>query len=48
MSDDKWRNEIEEMAKKEPKVAKHLAGKEIRRVVYVEGRLINFVTVEKG
>ena len=38
------RSEIEKLAKKEPKVAKYLRGKKIKRVIFVPARLINFVT----
>ena len=36
--------EIEELAKKEPKAAKYLKDKKIKRVVFVPSKLINFVT----
>jgi leucyl-tRNA synthetase len=36
-------DDLREMALKEEKVAKDVAGKEIRKVVIVPGRLINFV-----
>ena len=35
--------EVEELAKKSEKVANYLHGQAIRKVIYVEGRLINFV-----
>jgi len=38
------RNEVEKLAKKDFKVKKHLKGKKIKRVVFVPGKLINFVT----
>ncbi|OGH14417.1 MAG: leucine--tRNA ligase [Candidatus Levybacteria bacterium RIFCSPHIGHO2_01_FULL_38_26] len=41
---DKVQSYIEELAKESKKVRKHLEGKEIKRVVYVEGKIINFVT----
>lgn len=34
---------VESVAKSEPKVAAHLDGHEIVKVIYVEGRLVNFV-----
>ena len=37
-------NKVEEEAKRSEKVAKYLSGFTIKKVVYVEGRLINFVT----
>lgn len=39
----KSKEEIEQLAKKDEKVAKWLEGKEIRKVIFVPGRLINFV-----
>ncbi len=39
----KKRGEIEELAKKEANVAKYLKGKKIKKVVFIPGRLINFV-----
>ncbi|MBI4079132.1 MAG: leucine--tRNA ligase [Candidatus Levybacteria bacterium] len=36
---------IEQLAKESAKVQKYLEGKKIKKVVYVEGKLINFVTV---
>jgi len=36
---------IEEMARKEEKIGKWLAGKRIKKTVFVSGRLINFVTL---
>ena len=35
--------DIEVAAKKDPAIAKHLAGKTIRKVIYVPGRLLNIV-----
>ena len=35
--------EIEKMAKKDEKVKKYLEGKEIKKTIYVPGKLINFV-----
>jgi len=39
----KSQNDVEEAAKTSEKVAKHLEGQTIRKVIYVEGKLINFV-----
>ncbi|MBI2034416.1 MAG: hypothetical protein HYT11_01655, partial [Candidatus Levybacteria bacterium] len=39
----KAKSEIEEIAKKDERVGKYLEGKEIKKVVYVEGKIINFV-----
>lgn len=36
-------NEIEELAKKEPRVAKYLESQPIKKVIFVPGKLINFV-----
>ncbi len=36
-------DEVLELAKAEPNVAKHLEGKEIRKVIYVQDRLLNIV-----
>jgi leucyl-tRNA synthetase len=41
--DSKNKNKVEKMAKEEPKIQKWLEGKEIRKVIFVEGKLINFV-----
>jgi leucyl-tRNA synthetase len=38
-------HEIENMAKSDRNVAKWLEGKQIKNVVFVPGRLINFVAV---
>ncbi len=38
------RNEIEALAKESGKVQKYLEGKEVKKVIYVEGKIINFVT----
>ncbi|MFH1840980.1 MAG: leucine--tRNA ligase [Candidatus Shapirobacteria bacterium] len=35
--------ETEEAAKKEPRVARFLAGKTIKKVIYIPGKLVNFV-----
>jgi leucyl-tRNA synthetase len=40
----KIQNVIEEAAKQSEKVQKHLEGQTIRKIIYVEGKLINFVT----
>ena len=37
------RSEIEELAKKDERVLKYLEGKEIKKVIFVPGKLINFV-----
>jgi len=34
---------VEELAKASDKVQKHLEGKEIKKVIFVPGKLINFV-----
>ncbi len=39
----KVQNEVESLAKKDARVAKYLEGKEIKKVIFVPGRLINFV-----
>ena len=40
----KDKNVIEQLAKESAKVSKYLEGKKVYRVVYVEGKIINFVT----
>ncbi|MCL5970363.1 MAG: leucine--tRNA ligase [Patescibacteria group bacterium] len=40
MKDEKW---VETKAKESEKVQKYLEGREVRKVVYVEGKIINFV-----
>ncbi|MBI1982388.1 MAG: leucine--tRNA ligase [Candidatus Levybacteria bacterium] len=40
----KIKNEIEKMAKKSERVRKYLEGKKVKQVVYVEGKIMNFVT----
>ena len=40
----KVKSYIEELARKSKRVGKYLEGKEIKKVVYVEGKIINFVT----
>ena len=40
----KDQKDIEMLAKESEKVKRHLEGKTVRKVVYVEGKLINFVT----
>jgi leucyl-tRNA synthetase len=42
---DATREEIEELAKNDENVAGHLAGKEIKKVIFVPGKLINFIAV---
>ncbi|MDP3093186.1 MAG: leucine--tRNA ligase [bacterium] len=39
----KVQSEVEELAKKEPRVAKYLKDQQIKKVIFVQGRLINFV-----
>ena len=36
--------EVETLAKNDPKIARRLEGKEIRRVIVVPKRIINFIT----
>jgi len=38
---------VEDLAKKSEKVAHHLEGKEIRKVIYVPGKIVNFVVADK-
>jgi leucyl-tRNA synthetase len=38
------KSQIEEQAKKDVNVAKWLERKTIKRVIFVEGKLVNFVT----
>ena len=40
----KVKSYVEELARKSGKVKEYLEGKEIEKVVYVEGKVINFVT----
>jgi leucyl-tRNA synthetase len=40
----KEQKELEEAAKHSPKVSKYLENQSIKKVIYVEGKLINFVT----
>lgn len=40
------KDKTEEMAKKDAKVAKWLEGKSVKKVVFVAGKLINFVTAK--
>lgn len=40
----KNQEKVEDLAKKDNKVAKHLEGKQIKKVIYVEGKVVNFVT----
>lgn len=37
------KDEIENLGKADPNVAKHLEGKEIKKVIYIEGKVLNFV-----
>ena len=37
------RRQVENLAKTEKNVAKYLAGKKIKKTIFVPGRLINFV-----
>jgi len=39
----KMQNEVEKMAKEDEKVKKYLEGYQIKRTIYIPGRLINFV-----
>jgi len=39
----KVQGEVEELAKASEKIQKYLEGKEIKKAIYVEGKLINFV-----
>ena len=39
----KLQKEIEEAAKHSPKVSNHIENQSIKKVIYVEGKLINFV-----
>ena len=41
----KMKSYIEELAKKDDNVVKHLEAKEIKKVIYIEGKVINFVVV---
>ncbi len=45
MGNGKWemKEEVERLAKENEKVKKYLEGKEIKRTIYVPGKLINFV-----
>lgn len=43
LSDINDKQKIEEIAKASPKVEKHLNNKPIRKVIYIEGKVINFV-----
>ncbi len=42
-SEIKVKNAVEELAKVSPKASKYIENQEIKRVIYVEGKLINFV-----
>ena len=39
----KNKEKVESLARNDSKVAKHLEGKQIKKVIYVEGKIINFV-----
>ncbi|MFC1727444.1 leucine--tRNA ligase [Patescibacteria group bacterium] len=39
----KIKNEVEKLAKAEKNVAKHLKGKKLKKVIFIPGKLINFV-----
>jgi leucyl-tRNA synthetase len=41
----KNKNDVEEMAKQSEKVQKHLEGKEVKKIIYVPGKILNFVVV---
>jgi leucyl-tRNA synthetase len=41
----KNQSEVERRARKSEKVLRHLDGKEVKKVVYVEGKIINFVAI---
>ncbi|MBI2613465.1 MAG: leucine--tRNA ligase [Candidatus Levybacteria bacterium] len=41
----KMKNDIEQLAKESAKIKKYLEGKQIKKVIYVEGKIINFVIV---
>ncbi|MCL5439092.1 MAG: class I tRNA ligase family protein [Patescibacteria group bacterium] len=43
-SESKAQNHIEEIARKSGKVLKYLEGKETKQLIYIEGKIINFVT----
>ncbi|HPE37303.1 MAG TPA: hypothetical protein PK625_09135, partial [Spirochaetales bacterium] len=40
---DAGKDELERMARAVPKVAEHLAGKDVAKVIVVPGKLVNFV-----
>jgi leucyl-tRNA synthetase len=40
----KQQAEVEEAAKHSPKVSKYIENQTIKKVIYIEGKLINFVT----
>ena len=42
----KSKTEIEKLVKADNKAAKYLAGKKIKKVIFVPGRLINYVTAD--
>ena len=39
----KLQDEIEESAKTSEKIKKHLEGQTVKKVIYLEGKLLNFV-----
>ena len=41
----KNQNEVESVAKASMKVSRHFTGKEIKKIIYIEGKLINFVAL---
>ncbi len=42
-SESKTQNKVEEKVKKSDKIRKYLEGQQVKKVIYVEGKLINFV-----
>ncbi|MCL5433347.1 MAG: class I tRNA ligase family protein [Patescibacteria group bacterium] len=42
-SESKTQNRVEEIVRKSEKVKKYLEGKEIKKVIYIEGKVMNFV-----
>ena len=43
VKNDLIKDQIEELAQKEPNVVKYLAGKNIKIIVFVPGKIVNFV-----
>jgi leucyl-tRNA synthetase len=41
----KSQNDVEEEARKGERVQKYLSGKRVKKVIYVEGKIINFVVI---